>query len=149
MTEPRDLTPQECERLLRAGVVGRVALSTPDGPHIIPVNYGIHDDTVVIRTSSYSILGSYGRNAMLAFEIDHIDHERHLGWSVVARGRSWAEVDPDQLAAIRESWAPRPWATGSRNLFIRLRWDTLTGRALGHDWTRDNESPVHRTLQAL
>ena len=94
MQDPRDLTTQECERLLRAGVVGRVALSTPDGPHIVPVNYSVHDDTVVLRTSSYSVLGTYGRNAMLAFEIDHIDHDRHLGWSVVARGRSWAEVDP-------------------------------------------------------
>lgn len=148
MPDSRDLSPQECDRLLRSGVVGRVALSTPDGPHIIPVNYAVHDDTIVIRTSSYSILGSYGRNAMLAFEVDHIDHERHLGWSVVARGRAWAELDPEQLTAIRQSWEPRPWATGTRSLYLRLRWDTLTGRALGNDWTQENESPVHRSLMA-
>jgi hypothetical protein len=146
--DPRELTLIECDRLLRAGVVGRVALSTPDGPHIIPVNYAVHRDTVVIRTSSYSVLGTYGRSAMLAFEVDHIDHERHIGWSVVARGRGWAEVDPDEITAIRETWAPRPWATGSRNMFLRLRWDSLSGRSLGSDWTRENESPVHRTLMA-
>lgn len=149
MQDPRDLTSQECERLLRAGVVGRVALSTPDGPHIVPVNYSVHDDTVVVRTSSYSVLGTYGRNAMLAFEVDHIDHERHLGWSVVARGRSWAEADPEAVRDIRRSWEPRPWATGNRNIYLRLRWDTLTGRALGNDWSRHIESPVHRTLTAL
>ena len=149
MPESRDLEPQECERLLRAGAVGRVALSTPDGPHILPVNYAIFEDTVVIRTSPYSILGTYGRNAILAFEVDHMDDDRHVGWSVVARGRGWAETEPEEIARIREAWQPRPWASGTRNVYLRIRWESLTGRALGTDWTRANESPVHRTLSAL
>lgn len=149
MPESRVLDPAECVRLLRAGVVGRVALSTPDGPHIVPVNYAVFEDTIVTRTSAYSILGTYGRNAMLAFEVDHVDYERHVGWSVVARGRGWAEVEPEEISRIREVWQPRPWATGHRNLYLRIRWETLTGRSLGADWTRDNESPVHRTLSAL
>ena len=149
MPESRDLDTQECLRLLRAGVVGRVALSTPDGPHILPVNYAVFEDTIVVRTSAYSILGTYGRGAMLAFEIDHIDHDRHVGWSVVARGRGWAETEPDEITRIREAWQPRPWASGTRNLYLRIRWESLTGRSLGTDWCRDNESPVHRTLSAL
>ena len=149
MPASRDLDRVECERLLRLGVVGRVALSTPDGPHIIPVNYAVVDDTVVVRTSSYSVLGTYGPNAMLAFEVDHIDHDRHVGWRVVARGRGWIELDPVEVARIRDSWQPRPWAEGNRALYLRIRWDSLTGRSLGHDWTRENESPVHRTLSAL
>lgn len=149
MPESRDLDPEGCIRLLRAGGLGRVALSTPDGPHIVPVNYAVFEDTIVIRTSAYSVLGTYGRNAMLAFEIDHVDHERHVGWSVVARGRGWAEVEPDEITRIREAWQPRPWASGTRNLYLRIRWESLTGRSLGTDWTRANESPVHRTLSAL
>jgi uncharacterized protein len=148
MLESRDLDPEECLRRLRAGVLGRVALSTPDGPHIVPVNYSVFEDTIVIRTSAYSVLGTYGRNAMLAFEIDHIDHERHVGWSVVARGRGWAEAEPDEITRIREAWQPRPWAGGTRNLYLRIRWESLTGRSLGTDWTRANESPVRRTLSA-
>ena len=149
MPASRELDLQECERLLKSGVVGRVALSTPEGPHIVPVNYAVVDGTIVVRTTSYSVLGTYGRNAMLAFEVDHVDHERHVGWSVVARGRAWAEVDPDQVSRIRSGWQPRPWATGKRNLYLRIRWETLTGRCLGTDWTRENESPVHRTLSTL
>lgn len=149
MPESRELDSRECERLLRSGVVGRVALSTPDGPHIIPVNYGVVDGTIVIRTSAYSVLATHGREAMLAFEVDHIDHDRHIGWSVVARGRGHAELDSEQLALIRSSWPPRPWAAGHRNLYLRLRWDSLSGRALGEDWTRANESPVHRTVGML
>jgi len=149
MPESRELDPEECARLLRAGVIGRVALSTPDGPHIVPVNYAVFEDTIVIRTSAYSVVGTYGRNAMLAFEIDHMDYERHVGWSVVARGRGWVEVEPEQISRIRQSWQPRPWASGNRNLYLRIRWESLTGRSLGTDWTRANESPVRRTLTAL
>jgi nitroimidazol reductase NimA-like FMN-containing flavoprotein (pyridoxamine 5'-phosphate oxidase superfamily) len=149
MPESHELDQQECERLLRGGVVGRVALSTPGGPHIIPVNYAVIDDSIVLRTSSYSLLGTHGRDAMLAFEIDHIDHDRHVGWSVVARGRSWAETDPQTLARIREGWQPHPWASGNRNLYLRIRWESLEGRSLGRDWTRENEYPVHRTVSAL
>jgi uncharacterized protein len=149
MPESRELDPQECARLLRAGDIGRVALSTPDGPHIIPVSYAVFEDTIVIRTSAYSVLGTYGRNAMLAFEVDHVDHERQVGWSVVARGRGCAEVEPEQISRIRESWPPRPWASGNRNLYLRIRWGSLSGRSLGTDWARANESPVRRTLTAL
>ena len=149
MPESRPLDPQECERLLRAGVVGRAALSTPDGPHIIVVNYAVLDDTIVIRTSPYSVLGTHGRDSMLAFEVDHVDHDRHVGWSVVARGRAWAEVDPGEVTRIRQGSQPRPWPSGNRNLYLRIRWESLTGRSLGQDWTRDNESPVHRTLSSL
>ena len=145
----RVLEAQECERLLRAGVVGRVAISTPDGPHIIPVNYSVFEDTIVLRTSSYSVLGTYGRNTMLAFEIDHVDPPQHAGWSVVARGRGWVELDPDEVSRIRQEWQPRPWATGSRNVYLRIRWDSLTGRLLGSDGGRTEESDVRRTLTPL
>ena len=149
MPEPRKLPLAECERLLRGGVVGRVGLATPDGPHIVPVNYSVVDDTIVVRTTEDSLLATEGRDAMLAFEVDHIDHERHCGWSVLARGRGWVESDPDELAHIRRTWPPRPWAGGERDVHVRLRWRTLTGRVLGNEWTRANESPGHRTLTVL
>lgn len=98
MPESLEIAPQDCERLLRGGVVGRVALSTPEGPHIVPVNHAVLDDSIVIRTSSYSRLGTHGRGAMLAFEADHVDHERHVGWSIVARGRCGAVLDPEEVA---------------------------------------------------
>jgi nitroimidazol reductase NimA-like FMN-containing flavoprotein (pyridoxamine 5'-phosphate oxidase superfamily) len=137
---PREISPHECEDLLRSGVIGRVALSTPDGPLIIPVNYTVVDDTIVIRTSAYSALATYGRDAMLAFEVDHLDQERRSGWSVVARGRAWGETDADELARIRAKTSPRPWAGGSRNIYLRIRWGELSGRALVEPRTRGGDS---------
>ena len=44
----RDLDPAECERLLRRSTFGRLALVTTGGPEILPVNYAVHDDSIVI-----------------------------------------------------------------------------------------------------
>ena len=146
MHESIDLTPEECERLLRSGVGGRIALSSPDGPHIVPVNYSVVDDAIIVRTSPYSALGTYGRDSMLAFEVDQFDHERQRGWSVVARGRGEVVTKPDELDHIRTTWEPRPWAAGARSLYLRLRWTELSGRRIGVAWDLHSALPVRRTM---
>ena len=45
--------------------------------------------------------------------------------------------DPDELAPIKRTWDPRPWAGGDRPLYVRLAWDELAGRRLGHGWTHE------------
>ena len=148
MPELLELHPQECTTLLRAGVVGRIAVSTPDGPHIIPVNYSVVDDAVVVRTSPYSLLGTHGRNTVLAFEIDSFDHAYQHGWSVMARGRSGGRHGPADIEHIRSTWEPRPWAAGARNLYLRIRWSELSGRRLGTGWSMQMASPVLRRLSS-
>ena len=146
MNEPVELTVDECLELLNAGLVGRVAMSTPVGPRIVPLNYAMHEDAIVFRTSPYSELGTYGRDTDLAFEIDYLDYEKHQGWSVVAIGRSEIISDPDELNVIRHGWDPTPWAAGTRHLYLRLRWRDLTGRRLGDDWNPATMTPVHRVV---
>lgn len=146
MSQPYEMSFEECRDLLEGGVVGRVAMATPVGPRIVPVNYAVHEDAIVFRTAPYSELGTYGGNAELAFEIDHFDYESHAGWSVVATGRGQVVADPDELQQIRSSWDPRPWVSGVRNLYLRLPWRELTGRRLGTDWTRASMMSQRRTV---
>ncbi|GAB2445114.1 pyridoxamine 5'-phosphate oxidase family protein [Nocardioides hungaricus] len=146
MLEAFDLTREECERLLRAGIGGRVALSSPTGPYIVPVNYSVVDDAIIVRTSPYSVLGTYGRDSMLAFEVDQFDHERQRGWSVVVRGRGEAVIRPADLEHIRDTWEPRPWAAGARSLHLRLRWTEISGRRIGDHWDPSGALPVRRTV---
>jgi nitroimidazol reductase NimA-like FMN-containing flavoprotein (pyridoxamine 5'-phosphate oxidase superfamily) len=131
MVNTREIGVQECEQLLCSGVAGRVALSTPNGPHIIPVNYSVVDDAIVIRTSPYSLLATYARDSMLAFGIDRFDPEHESGWSVQARGRAEVVTDRGDLDRIRAVAEPQPWASGSRSVHLRLRWTELTGRRVG------------------
>ncbi len=146
MPESFELSRAECEDLLRAGVAGRIAVVAPDGPHLLPINYSVVDDSIVVRTSPYSVLGTHGRDSTLAFEIDHFDFENQRGWSVMARGRSRVVLDPEELDHIREVWEPRPWVSGVRPLFLRLSWTELTGRRLGGGWDPLHELPVRRVV---
>lgn len=146
MNEPRELSTEKCLELLSGGVVGRVALCAPSGPHIVPVNYAVIDDAIIFRTTPYSVLGTLGWSSRLAFEVDHLDYERQRGWSVVAVGPGQLVEDARDLASIRSFWDPRPWAGGNRLLYLRLRWVSLTGRRIGTVWTASEEMPVRRTL---
>jgi uncharacterized protein len=131
MPDLMDLEPEVCERLLHAGVVGRVAVCTANGPHIVPLNYSVVDDSVVFRTSPYSVLGTTARNTLLAFEVDHVDPENCHGWSVVVRGRCRSIDEAEAIAHVEATWSPRPWASGSRYLYLRLPLSEISGRRLG------------------
>lgn len=144
MHEPVELSYAKCRELLGGGVLGRVALCTPDHPVVLPVNYSVVNESIVFRTSPYSVIAGHDWSRRIAFEVDHFDYEDHKGWSVLAVGRGSRVEEPDEIAAIRRSADPRPWAAGARELYVRLRWDELTGRRLGHGWTHDNEMPVRR-----
>jgi nitroimidazol reductase NimA-like FMN-containing flavoprotein (pyridoxamine 5'-phosphate oxidase superfamily) len=131
MNEPFELSEVECVELLRAGLVGRAVLCTPTGPHIVPVNYSVVDEAVIVRTTPYSILGSQARGSVLVLEIDQFDYERHVGWSVVVTGRADVVTDAAELEHIQETWNPVAWAAGSRNVYLRLPWSQVSGRRLG------------------
>jgi uncharacterized protein len=127
MTRAVQLTGEECLDLLEQGVVGRVAMATPVGPRITPVNYVVHQHAIVFRTAPYSELSTYGWNVDLAFEIDRLDDDCRLGWSVVAVGRAHVIEDPDEIQRIRRTGDPDPWAPGPRHLYVSLVWRQLTG----------------------
>ena len=74
MKQLKELDTTECLRLLGQRGIGRAAVSTPDGPHLVPVNYAVLDGSIAIRTSPYSLLGTYARASMLAFEARPLWH---------------------------------------------------------------------------
>jgi hypothetical protein len=125
------LTRRECEALLRSGDVGRIAVSTPQGPHIVVVRYLLDDaldgPAVVTRIGAYSLLGTYADGATLAFEVGGTDPAAGAVWSIVARGRG--EVLPRPPVGLAAP-AGGTWSPGPRSLFLRLRPVELSGRRL-------------------
>ena len=131
MPSIHELDRDQCERLLRSQRLGRISLVTPDGVEVIPVNYAVHEDAVVVRTSRHGLLARFAHGTHLAFEVDLVDQDRWTGWSVVARGVGEVrDVDPDEVRPIGAS--ARPWADGERSRELRIAWRTLTGRRVGH-----------------
>lgn len=134
MDEPTEMSRHDAETLLGSGVAGRVGFCAADGPHVVPVNYSVVDDAVMLRTTPYSELATAARDSVVAFEVDDLDVEQHRGWSVVVRGRMEAVTDRAELDRVDEVWPPRPWAGGHRPLLLRIPLDEVSGRVVGRGW---------------
>lgn len=130
MTTLRPLSVSECERLLRASVFGRLVLSTPRQTEILPVNFAVMGDSIVLRTAPGSLLDRHADGAPLLLEVDAVDHERWQGWSVVVRGRGERMSEDALTVAERSSPGPPQWAA-DRDVWIRLGLSEITGRKLG------------------
>jgi uncharacterized protein len=135
MVTPRELGPNDCVALLSTTSIGRLAVCTPMGPQIFPLNYAVDQNSIVFRTTPYSTLGTLGWGQNVAFEVDHLDFVEHEGWSVVVKGRADIIDDPKEIDRLRElGLDPHAWAGGLRRLYVRLPWREITGRAVGEEW---------------
>ncbi len=128
-----ELSPAACRELLGRHVIGRVGFTEHGGPVILPVNYRLDGDTVVFRTSPTGTLAQLRRRTAVAFEVDGVDEDAHRGWSVLGRGFAEAVTSDHVLVALWED-GPVPWAGGTRNLFIALTLESLTGRRVRGPW---------------
>jgi uncharacterized protein len=118
----------ECLRLLAEAHVGRIALSIGALPVVLPVNFAMLDDDILIRTALGTKLEAAATNAVVAFEVDNVDPTYHTGWSVLAQGIAKEVIDPAELQ--RAQRAPLvPWS-GSDGNYIRISTEFLSGRRL-------------------
>lgn len=119
---------RECLALLADAVMGRLAVLEGGAPLILPVNFTLLDEHVVLRTGAGSKLDA-GHGSPACFEIDGFDAEHRSGWSVVVRGHLH-EVDRyDQAELVRLQGLADPWV-GEREHVLELRPWSVTGRRL-------------------
>lgn len=127
--ELRDLGLEECRALLSTHGVGRVAVSTAEGPAVVPVNYEVIDDTIAYRTAPDS-LPAAAVGAEVAFEVDHVDDAMSQGWSVLAVGPARVVTEPDLVKRLSGHAHTEPWAGGEREMWVSIRPTRLTGRRI-------------------
>lgn len=122
-----ELIPAECWQLLRGVSVGRVVFTMNALPAIRPVNHVVDGQTIIIRSHLGSaITGHASRDgAVVCYEADEIDPDRHTGWSVMATGIARLVRDPER--AERYGRALVPWAAGTMDQVITIAPQTLTG----------------------
>jgi len=125
----QDLGPDECRARLSTHGVGRVAVSTPDGPAVVPVNYEVVEDNIAFRTTPGSAPAA-AVGADVAFEVDHVNEVMSQGWSVLAVGPARVVTDPDEVRKLIDRAHTEPWAGGEREMWVSIRPRRLTGRRI-------------------
>ena len=105
------LTPAECRRLITPGGVGRIAFGTISGPVVVPVNFAVLADTIVVRTAEGTVIDGHA-DEQVALEVDHIDEALCLGLE-----RTGARAGPPR----RAPGGAAPPAGGRRGLAVARR----------------------------
>jgi nitroimidazol reductase NimA-like FMN-containing flavoprotein (pyridoxamine 5'-phosphate oxidase superfamily) len=119
----------ECLRLLAHATIGRIGLSVGALPTILPVNFLLDDGRILIRTGSGTKLDAALRDAVVAFEVDHIDPVDHGGWSVCVTGVAREVRDPSDLARIH-ALPLAHWTPNGVSHVIEVSTEIITGRRI-------------------
>lgn len=123
------LDRRECLRLLATQPVGRIGVSIGALPAILPVNFALVGDYIVIRTVPGTKLDAAARRSVVAFEVDSYAPDGSSGWSVLVQGVCSEVADPSERAALAAT-GPRPWAFGPgvADRVVRIEVSFVNGR---------------------
>lgn len=119
-----------CLELLAGDCVGRLILVRGSAPEIFPMNYAMDGEAIVFRTDPGTKL-AIGARAPACFEIDGFDRDHRTGWSVAVYGRMEEVTRFDAATWERvQRLAVEPWAGGTKEHWLRLMPDRISGRRL-------------------
>lgn len=80
------MTPDECRRLLGANQIGRLAVTVGALPCVLPVQYEVAGDHLLLRTPGHHEVGSGIDGQVVGFETDHLELDQGVGWCVSVTG---------------------------------------------------------------
>lgn len=130
------LSADECQVLLSANSVGRLAVVVDGEPVIYPVNYVIDGTDIVLRTNWSGL--THASPMPIALEVDGVDIARGCGWSVLVQGMAHDVTDAlDVRSETLQSVAVLPWAPGPEPRLLRLVPTRITGQHF------DERAPDH------
>lgn len=122
------LTVEECLDLLETQKLGRLAYVVDGRPRILPLNYALHQGSVIFRTGLGDVLDTIHQHEV-EFEVDHGEPDARTGWSVIVCGVAEEIWRPEELEISRQL-SLRPWAPGNRDHYVRILSTAITGRRI-------------------
>lgn len=125
-----ELGRDECLALLATERLGRLGVVVDGVPLVLPMQFALSGEIVVLQTNQGAKV-LHAPLTSVSFEVDHVDWEQAVGWSVLIQGigEDISTAIDDRSEALRSlalhSWAPPP---GDRWLTIVPR--VITGRRI-------------------
>jgi uncharacterized protein len=118
-----------CWRLLEDGTVGRLAVAVGRQPDIFPVSYLVRDRSIMFRTAGGTKLAGALLGGLVAFEIDAVDEDNRVGWSVVVHGTATEAETLDEVLAA-EQLPLEPWVDATKDRWVTITPTEVTGRRI-------------------
>ena len=120
----------ECHRLLataaKKGAIGRLAVSLDQAPLVRPLNFAYDDHSVVVLLGSGLALEA-ATDALVTFEVDDVDHDAGVAWSVLVRGLATTVPAGAAPSSFARS-LPAPLVPEPGEMLVSIRTDVVTGR---------------------
>jgi nitroimidazol reductase NimA-like FMN-containing flavoprotein (pyridoxamine 5'-phosphate oxidase superfamily) len=118
------LSREECWTLLARERVGRLAYRLVDEVHVVPVNYAVRGESLLVATGEGNKLLAAELQAEAAVEIDDLAGEE--AWSVLARGR--LEHLPEDATDELDDVVASSWLRTLKYDVVRLVPTAVSGR---------------------
>ncbi|WP_347110845.1 pyridoxamine 5'-phosphate oxidase family protein [Paenarthrobacter sp. S56] len=125
--EPQVLEADDCWRLLAETSIGRLSVIANGHPDIFPINFAVHNKSLVFRTGIGTKQQAMEQDAVVAVEADAVSAEFGLAWSVVVKGPV-QEATPDSPALNDVRRALFPWQGLGQDLLYMVVPSSVTGR---------------------
>ncbi len=119
---------EECERLLAAHHLGRLAVVVGSQPIILPVSYALDGHEIVFRSDAGTKLHAAIGSAV-AFEIDGTHNIDHGGWSVLVVGQASLVASDDERARLAEL-PVATWIAAGDPVWVRVTPTSVSGRRI-------------------
>jgi uncharacterized protein len=121
------LIPDACRPLLEEQTVGRLGFLVGGRLEIVPVNYLLDGDDVVVRSRAGGPLDA-ARVQSVVFEVDAVDADT-TGSSVLVRGVARAVTDEDEVERLMLHPA-RTWSRMTGDRYVRISVEAASARQL-------------------
>ena len=122
------LTPEEARSLLASSHVGHIGISSKALPQVVPVQYVVDGDNIVIRTHVGSALSDATHDSVVAFEVDGPPLPSVPTWSVHVNGV--AVHVPDESIDSAASSALPSWPADHVAHLVYVSIDLISGQRL-------------------
>lgn len=94
------MTAAECRRLLTTCEIGRVAISVGALPLVLPVQYSLHGDQLLLRTPGHHEVSDSIQGQVVGFQSDRLDLDHGVGWCVSVTGTVHVAHDAPMTTAV-------------------------------------------------
>ncbi|WP_396668470.1 pyridoxamine 5'-phosphate oxidase family protein [Microbacterium sp. R86528] len=119
------LSAETCWELLTRAQLGRLALAVHGEIDIFPVNFIVHEGSLLFRTAPGTKLFELSVNPRVAFEVDEFDDG--VAASVVLKGEA-ERVEAQDEVDEADTLGLKPWIPTLKYRWVRITPTSLSGR---------------------